>query len=77
MQVSSGKQQSVGIRTEGAVRSSGSYTLRLLGRVVLDETRIYRVAAAVEGWVRKAGPIAAGSIVRKDEGWLRFTTGIS
>ncbi len=67
VQVSFGKQQSVGVRTEEVVRASGTHMLRLLGRAALDETRIYRVTAAVEGWVRKAGPIATGSIVHKDE----------
>jgi len=67
VRVSSEQQQSVGIRTEEVTRGSASHTVRLLGRVALDETRIYRVAAAVDGWVRKAGPIVTGSIVQKDD----------
>ena len=67
VRISETKQRSVGIRTEEVTRASRDHTLRVLGRVALDETRIYRVAAAVDGWVRKAGPIVTGSIVQRDE----------
>ena len=61
------QQRTIGLQTETVTRSAGVHTLRVLGRVALDETRIYRVAAAVDGWVRKAGPIVTGNIVQKDE----------
>jgi RND family efflux transporter MFP subunit len=60
-------QRTIGIRTEDVTRAPRHHTFRVLGRVAPDETRIYRVAAAVDGWVRKAGPIVTGSIVQKDE----------
>lgn len=67
VQVSSQNQQSVGVRTEKVATGPGVGTVRLLGRVTLDETRIYRVAAAVDGWVRTAGPVVTGTIVQKDD----------
>jgi membrane fusion protein, copper/silver efflux system len=38
-----------------------------LGRVVPDETRLYRINAATDGWVKKMFPFAADSLVQKDE----------
>jgi membrane fusion protein, copper/silver efflux system len=67
VRINEAKQRSIGIKTEEVTRASRNHTFRVLGRVGLDETRIYRVAAAVDGWVRKAGPIVTGSIVQKDE----------
>jgi Cu(I)/Ag(I) efflux system membrane fusion protein len=65
--VNAPQQRSIGLRTEAVTRAAASHTLRVPGRVALDETRIYRVAAAVDGWVRKAGPIVTGSMVARDE----------
>ena len=67
VRVDAPQQRSIGLRTEAVTRAAASHTLRVPGRVALDETRIYRVAAAVDGWVRKAGPIVTGSMVAKDE----------
>ena len=67
VRVDAPQQRSIGLRTEAVTRAAASLTLRVPGRVALDETRIYRVAAAVDGWVRKAGPIVTGSMVAKDE----------
>jgi Cu(I)/Ag(I) efflux system membrane fusion protein len=61
------KQQLMGLRTEPAMRSSGRHTLRLLGRVAPNETRIYRVTAQVDGVIRKVSDAAPGNIVRKDD----------
>ena len=67
VQISPAVQQRIAVTIETVARAAGSYTLRVPGRVTLDETRVYRVAAAVDGWVRTAGPIATGTIVQKDE----------
>ena len=67
LRVSPEKQQLIGVRTEVVSSGSASHAVRVSGRVALDETRIFRVATAVDGWVRKAGPIVSGSMVRKDE----------
>ena len=67
VQVSPEQQHDIGVKTERIARNPGSHVFRLTGRVALDETRVYRVAAAIDGWVRKVGPIVAGSIIKKDE----------
>ena len=65
--ISPDKQQMLGIRVLEAEKTSGTRKLRTLGRVALDETRVYRMTTAVDGLVRQAGPIVSGSIVKKDE----------
>jgi Cu(I)/Ag(I) efflux system membrane fusion protein len=61
------QRQMLGVRVAKAEKSSGAVTLRLFGKVAADETRIYRVTAAIDGWVRKSYPVSAGSLVRKDQ----------
>lgn len=67
VRIGADEQQLIGLRVEEATKGSGTYTVRTPGRVALDERRVFRVAAAVDGWVRKAGPVATGDIVPKDE----------
>jgi RND family efflux transporter MFP subunit len=61
------KQQLIGVEVERVQKTSGTRVVRVLGKVALDETRVYRVASAVDGWVRSSGPIVSGSLVQKDE----------
>jgi Cu(I)/Ag(I) efflux system membrane fusion protein len=67
LKISAEKQQLIGLRVARVEQRSGTRTLRALGKVALDETRVFRVSAAVDGWVRSAGPVVTGSIVQKDE----------
>ncbi|HOX02271.1 MAG TPA: efflux RND transporter periplasmic adaptor subunit [Candidatus Paceibacterota bacterium] len=67
VKVSPHKQQLIGVRVAPVERRSLEHTLRLLGRVALDETRSYRVTAAVDGWITKALPFTAGSRVKQNE----------
>jgi membrane fusion protein, copper/silver efflux system len=65
--ISEDKQQLMGIRVEPAESSRSSSTLRVLGRVAADETRIYRLNAATDGWIREALPNTVGTLVKKDQ----------
>jgi Cu(I)/Ag(I) efflux system membrane fusion protein len=65
--ITAGQQRTIGLQTETVTPTGGVDTLRVLGRVALDETRIYPLVAATDGWIRKAGPIVVGGIVQKDE----------
>jgi membrane fusion protein, copper/silver efflux system len=65
--ISEDKQQLMGIRVEPAESSASRNTLRVLGRVAADETRIYRMNAATEGWIREALPNTVGTLVKKDQ----------
>jgi membrane fusion protein, copper/silver efflux system len=67
VQITPGQQRLIGVKTEEVVRGSAFDSIRVSGRVALDETRVFRIAASVDGWVRNSGPIVAGSIVQKDE----------
>ena len=65
VKVSPEKQQVIGVKVATVEKSPSSHTLRVLGRVVPDETRIYRINAATDGWVKKILPVTTGSLVKK------------
>ena len=65
--ISEDKQQLMGIRVEPAQSSRSRNTLRVLGRVAADETRIYRMNAATDGWIREALPNTVGTLVKRDQ----------
>ena len=62
--VSPEKQQIIGVRVGQVEKRSGTSALRTLGRVALDETRVFRVTVPVDGLVREAGTIVTGNIVQ-------------
>lgn len=66
------KQQLIGVRTETVEKKPLQRTLRLLGRVAIDETRLYRVNATVDGWITKIEPYASGRLVKKNETLATF-----
>ena len=70
--ISEDKQQLMGIRVEPAESSRSTNTLRVLGRVAADETRVYRINAATDGWIRETFPNTVGTLVKKDEKLLAF-----
>jgi RND family efflux transporter MFP subunit len=74
IRVSAETQQIIGVRTEEATQSAAAEPLRVLGRVAVDETRVYRVNAAIDGWIRDVYPFTAGSLVRKDQPLAVFYT---
>jgi len=67
IQVSPEKQQLIGVRIEPVEKASGTHTVRLLGRVAADETRIYRIRAYTDGWIRKVFPVTTGTLVKKNQ----------
>ncbi len=72
VKVSPDKQQLMGIRLATAEKVSETHTLRVLGRVATDETRVYRINAAVDGWIRETYSNSTGSLVKKDEPLASF-----
>jgi Cu(I)/Ag(I) efflux system membrane fusion protein len=62
-----GKQQVIGIRVSPVERVSGTYPLRLFGRVVPDEARVHRLNAGIEGFIRQVYAVTTGSQVKKDQ----------
>ena len=61
------KQQLLGVRVAKVETTPWTYTLRTVGRVAVDETRIYRLNAYTDGWIVKVYDNSTGSLVRKDE----------
>ncbi len=65
--VSAEQQQLIGVKVATVVKSSWSHAVRVLGRVVPDESRIYRINSATDGWVKSVSPATTGSLVAKDD----------
>ena len=72
VKVSLEKQQLIGVRVAPVERKPLAHSIRLLGRVAADETRIYRINATIDGWITKAGSQASGTYVKKDETLATF-----
>jgi membrane fusion protein, copper/silver efflux system len=66
------RQQVLGIRVGQVARVPVTRTIRTVGRVAVDENRIYRLIAAGEGTIRELFPNSAGSLVRQDQLLLTF-----
>src|SRR3954464_1251684 len=60
VQVTAAQQQLIGLRTDDGREAPTSYTLRLPGRIAVDEGRLYRVIAGADGWIRELGQNSAG-----------------
>ena len=73
MQVSSERQQAIGVRVGVVTRVAGTRLLRTTGRVVPDENRTYPIVAAVSGWVRSVENVATGDAVKKDQVLASFS----
>jgi membrane fusion protein, copper/silver efflux system len=67
--VSPQQEQLIGVRVAAVETAAGRQRLRLSGRVVPDETRVYRVTVGIEGIVREVSTVTTGSLVSKDQ-WL-------
>lgn len=65
--ISPERQQLIGVKVAQVTKKAGTHTMRLLGRVTVDETRIYRILSTIDGWIRQAGSKSGGSLVKKDE----------
>jgi membrane fusion protein, copper/silver efflux system len=72
VRISPEKQRISGIRVATVARVSETHTLRILGRVAANETRLYQINAAVDGWVREIYKNTTGSLVEKDEPLVSF-----
>jgi Cu(I)/Ag(I) efflux system membrane fusion protein len=66
------KQQLIGVKSVAVEKRSDSQSIRILGRVAVDETRVYRINATVDGWITKALPTSTGIFVKKNETLATF-----
>jgi len=67
VQVPARKQQLIGVRTVVVKRGPFVRTIRTVGRVVADETRLHHVHTKIEGWVENLYVNATGEKVRKGD----------
>lgn len=65
--ISPDKQQIIGVKVEQVEKGGGVQTIRLLGKVASDETRIYQLNSSVQGWIRDVSPFSTGSLVKKGD----------
>jgi RND family efflux transporter MFP subunit len=65
--LSTEKQQLIGVRTATVQRDRLRRTIRTVGRVAIDETRLSRVHTKVEGWVEEVYGDFTGKLVRKGQ----------
>jgi RND family efflux transporter MFP subunit len=67
VQIKPARQQLIGVNIAPVEIRPMTYTLRLYGRVSLDETRIYRVNASTDSWIRELSDVTTGSIIKKNK----------
>jgi RND family efflux transporter MFP subunit len=67
VKISPYRQQLVGVKVAAVEQKPMTYTLRLYGRVVADETKIYRINASTDSWIRELSDVTTGSIVNKNQ----------
>ena len=65
--VGAARQQLIGLRTVEVRRDSSSHLLRVPGRIAVDDQRLYRIVAAVDGWIVELGQNTVGRSVKKDQ----------
>jgi Cu(I)/Ag(I) efflux system membrane fusion protein/cobalt-zinc-cadmium efflux system membrane fusion protein len=70
--VSLQKQQIIGVKTTSVEKKSFTKTIRTVGRVMVDETRIARVNPKVEGWVEEIFAKYEGDKVQKGQPLFSF-----
>jgi membrane fusion protein, copper/silver efflux system len=61
------RQQLTGLRFATVEKSEGARKIHLLGRVSPEDIRVYRVTAAVQGWVRETYGDSAGTAVKSGQ----------
>jgi membrane fusion protein, copper/silver efflux system len=68
VQIGPERRQLIGVRLGRVEQSRATATIRALGRVALDETRVFPVIAGSDGWVMGIAPgSTTGSTVRKGQ----------
>lgn len=67
VRVSSEKQQLIGVKTSLVERKPLVRSIRAVGRVAFDETRLHHVHTKVGGWIERLDANATGELVRKGQ----------
>src|SRR5450631_460295 len=67
VQITPEKQQLIGVKYEQVEAGGGSRTIRAVGKVAIDETRIGHVHTKVEGWIDQVFVDFTGKLVQKGQ----------
>ena len=67
VQITPEKQQIIGVKYGRVEMAGGSRTIRAVGKVAIDETRIQHVHTKVEGWIDKVFVDFTGKLVQKGQ----------
>ena len=67
VQISPEKQQLIGVKLGTVEMAAGNRTIRAVGKVTLDETRLARVQTKVEGWIDQVFVDFTGKLVEKGQ----------
>jgi membrane fusion protein, copper/silver efflux system len=67
IQITPEKQQLIGVKYEQVEAGGGSRTIRAVGKVAIDETRIGHVHTKLEGWIDKVFVDFTGQLVEKGQ----------
>ena len=65
--IDSARQQLFGIRVAAVEKTPARENIRVLGRIVPEDTRIYRIDAGMDGFVRETFNDSIGALVKKDQ----------
>ena len=60
-------QKLLGIRVASVEKSSAARSIRVVGRVVPEDTRIYKINSGVDGFVQETHDDSVGTRVKKDQ----------
>ncbi len=60
-------QRLMGIRIAAVEKSSATRMLRVVGRVVAEDTRVYKINSGVDGFIRETEHDSVGTFVKKDQ----------
>ena len=72
VRINTNRQQLIGVEVGAVEKKPVSQTIRITGRVSVDETREYRTNATNDGWIQDVFPVTVGSLVRKNQPLASF-----
>jgi Cu(I)/Ag(I) efflux system membrane fusion protein len=72
VRIDADQQQLIGLRTAEVQKSASNTSVRALGKVAVDDARIYRLNGSADGWLRQTFDGSVGSHVKKDEKLATF-----
>ena len=67
VQITPEKQQLIGVKYGAVERGGGSRTIRAVGKVAFDETRVQHIHTKVEGWIDQVFVDYTGQLVAKGQ----------